>query len=279
MAKTNLRAVPALIAGGVLALAQLGAAHAGGDLVYDEPPPMEFPAEPCCSNWYLKGFLGITSYEVDDIQSDVFKTSHFEVLNTAFEGSGFGGIGVGYEWSNWLRFDVTSEYRNRATFHGLDRYHGWSNGYKFSGTNEYTATLKSWVTLANAYWDMFCWKGITPFVGAGMGYAKNWVGDYQDINVPNKGVAYGKTTDEGGFAWAAYAGLSYDVTPNFTLEFTYRYIKLGDADAGKAYAYDKSSVVDALEFDNVYSNDIMLAARWKFGCCGGGPAPMPVALK
>jgi opacity protein-like surface antigen len=279
MGKTNLGPAQALIIGAALALAQLGPAQAGGDLVYDEPPVMALPPEPCCSPWYLKGFLGMTSYEVDDIYSDVFETSHFEVLNAAFEASSFGGLGIGYEWSNWLRFDVTSEYRNRATFHGLDRYHGWSYGKKFSGTNEYTATLKSWTSLANAYWDMFCWKGITPFVGAGIGYAKNWVGDYQDINVPNKGVAFGKTTDEGGLAWALHAGLAYDVTPNFTVELAYRYLNLGDADAGKAYAYDKSSVVDALEFDNVYSNDIMLGVRWKFGCCGGGPAPMPVALK
>ena len=46
---------------------------------------MALPPEPCCSPWYLKGFLGMTSYEVDDIYSDVFETSHFEVLNTAFE--------------------------------------------------------------------------------------------------------------------------------------------------------------------------------------------------
>ena len=76
---------------------------------------------------------------------------------------------------------------------------------------------------------MFCWKGITPYVGGGVGYAKNWVGDYQDINVPNKGVAFGKTTDEGGLAWALHAGLAYDVTPNFTIELAYRYLNLGDA--------------------------------------------------
>ena len=44
-------------------------------------------------------------------------------------------------------------------------------------------------------------------------------------------------------------------------------------------AEPESSGVAALEFDNVYSTDIMLGVRWKFGCCGGGPAPMPVALK
>lgn len=278
MGKSGLGLVRTLIGAGALALASMNAVSAA-DLGYTEPPPMDMPAESCCSNWYLKGFLGMTSYDIDSIESDVFKTSNFEVLNTGFEGSGLGGLGLGYEWSKWLRFDVTSEYRNRSTFHGLDRYQGYSNGYKFSGTNQYTATVKSWVTLANAYWDMFCWGGVTPYVGGGIGYAKTWVGDYTDVNVPNLGVAYGQTTDSGGFAWSLTAGLAYDVTPNFTIDLAYRYLNLGDASTGKAYAYDRSSVVDGLEFDNLYSNDIMISARWKFGCCGGTPAPMPVALK
>ncbi len=42
--------------------------------------------------------------------------------------------------------------------------------------------------------------------------------------------------------------------------------------------YDGSGTANGLEFNNLHSSDIMLGARWKFGCCGG-QAPMPVALK
>jgi hypothetical protein len=49
------------------------------------------PAEPgCVSNWYLKGFLGITSYDLDGISSATFK-----------EGSGFGGLGLGYSTAGY----------------------------------------------------------------------------------------------------------------------------------------------------------------------------------
>jgi opacity protein-like surface antigen len=113
------------------------------------------------------------------------------------------GQTAGAAAADWLRFDVTSELRNRATFHGLDAYAGPG----FSGTDQYTSTLKSWVSLANVYWDIGCWHGITPYVGGGIGFAKNWSGDFTDINVPNLGVAFAKTTDEGNFAWAIHAGL------------------------------------------------------------------------
>ena len=160
------------------------------------------------------------------------------------------------------RFDVTSEYRNRATFHGLDRYHGWSWGKKFSGTNEYTATLKSWTTLANAYWDMFCWKGLTPFVGAGIGYARNWVGDYQDINVPNKGVAYGQTTEESGLAWALHAGLGYKATDRLTVDFGYSYVDLGNAQTGNIKTYDNSVTNSPMKFNDITSHDFKFGVRY-----------------
>ena len=39
------------------------------------------------------------------------------------------------------------------------------------GTNEYTADIKSWLGLANAYIDLGYWRGFTPYVGAGIGFA------------------------------------------------------------------------------------------------------------
>ena len=84
------------------------------------PPP---PPEPCCaSDWYLKGFLGITGYDVDSIDTPLFDTADFTIFDTGFEGSGFAGLGLGYKFNDWL-----------------------------------TATLKSWVSLANFYWYIGCW--------------------------------------------------------------------------------------------------------------------------
>ena len=260
-----------IIAGIILAVVQTASAYAA-DL---GPPPPPMAPEPCCaSDWYLKGFMGITSYDVDSIDTPLFDTADFTIFDTGFEGSGFAGLGLGYKFNDWLRFDVTSEYRNRATFHALDAYDGGS----FSGTDQYTATLKSWVSLANFYWDIGCWQGITPYVGGGVGYAKNWIGDYTDINTPNLGVAFANTHSDGSLAWAVHAGLSYDVTRNFTVDLAYRYLDIGDAQSGTIHAYDNSSVAPGLEFNDITSHDVMLSARYKFGCCGG-EAPMPVSFK
>jgi opacity protein-like surface antigen len=167
---------------------------------------------------------------------------------------------------------VTGEYRNRSTVHGLDRY----EGYGFSGTNQYTATLKSWVTLANAYWDIGCWKGITPYVGGGIGYAKNWVGDYTDVNVPNLGVSCANTHDEGNFrlGLACWCVLRRDA--ELTVDLDYRYLDIGDASSGKNHAYDGSGTGDGLEFDKHPFERHQARRALEIRLLR---APMPVALK
>ena len=41
-------------------------------------------------------------------------------VDRAFNSAPFFGLGVGYNFNDWLRFDVTGEYRGRANFHGFD---------------------------------------------------------------------------------------------------------------------------------------------------------------
>lgn len=235
------------------------------------PPPN------CCgaSPWYLKGYMGMTDYHTSGLSSANFATSTFNLLDSTFESSGFFGAGLGYKYNSWLRFDVTSEFRNRATFHGLDRYVDTSLDTGF-GTNQYTTTVKSWVTLANMYWDIGCWRGITPYVGGGIGFAENWEVGMQDINEVTTGVAFANTGRKDNFAWDVQAGISYDVTPNFTVDLAYRYLNIGDSTSSKESTYLGGSF-PAVGIDNIYSNDVMLSLRYKFGdCCS---QPQPVSFK
>jgi opacity protein-like surface antigen len=238
------------------------------------PAPVASPA--CCDRgWYFEGFLGTTYMNVDHLANPAYSTADFTMHNTGFESSGFGGLGVGYKLNRFLRFDTTGEFRGKSTFHALDSY----VGYGYSGTDDYTATLKSWDWLANMYWDIACWNGFTPYVGAGIGYARNYIGDYTDVNVPNLGVAYAKTHAEGSLAWALHAGVSYAVNDRVSLDLSYRYLNLGDAISDTIIAYDGSGTATGLQFKDIDSQDMMLGVRWKFGggCC---EAPvMPVALK
>ncbi|HEU4475089.1 MAG TPA: hypothetical protein VFR71_00125 [Methyloceanibacter sp.] len=71
---------------------------------------------------------------------------------------------------------------------------------------------------------------MTPYVGAGVGFASISVLGYKDVNVPNDGVAFGLDNTETNFAWAVYGGLACEVTPGLTIDLAYRYTARGRQD-------------------------------------------------
>jgi opacity protein-like surface antigen len=181
-------------------------------------------------------------------------------VQKGFDSSMLFGLGLGYQWNNWLRTDVTGEYRSKANFHGLQIV---DSGGMF--TDEYRASKSEWLFLANAYVDLGTWWNITPFVGVGAGMSRNTISDFLDVNTPNLGVATGADTSKWSFAWALHAGLAYKVTKNLTIEFAYRYVDLGDAKSGDLVTYlGGNSVNNPEEFHHLTSNDFKLGVRWAF---------------
>lgn len=242
-------------------IAPVKAADLGYGSIKDIPPPA-----PSGRAWYLKGTIGMKNPEpggvniVEPAYDDSFTTHHVDIKSTALY-----GFGIGIEHSRWLRFDITGEYRGKQLFVAQDSYNnGGPCPGAGCGTNEYTADLESWLGLANVYVDIGTWRGITPYVGGGIGIASIDVQGFKDVNVPQGSVFYGNhDTSSTNFAWALYAGISYDVTPQFTLDFAYRYTDLGDAKTGPATAYDGSSSYSGLEIEDITSHDLLFSARYR----------------
>ena len=271
-----------------LVIGQTASAYAA-DLGLPPPPPLEYPAPcvGCTGPVYLKGFIGAANPNVGSIFTEDYEFNDFEVNHKDIKSSPLFGLGIGYEFNTWLRFDVTGEYRGKSLFIAQDRYPGGNgtfsrasndiDGTFFPGTNEYTADIESWVGLANAYIDLGTYMCITPYVGGGIGFASVSVLGLKDVNVPNNSVFYAADHTETNFAWALYGGLAYDVNPSLTLDLSYRYTDLGDARSGTVTAYDNSSSYAGVDIDHITSHDVMVGMRWKLG--HQPSAPMPVAFK
>src|SRR5262245_20512085 len=101
---------------GATALALAPAAARGADM---PAPIFKAPVVEDYGAWYLRGDIGITNQRVKKLDSPAF-TPTVDVLQKGFESAGLFGIGVGYQYNSWLRFDATAEYRANATFHGFD---------------------------------------------------------------------------------------------------------------------------------------------------------------
>jgi opacity protein-like surface antigen len=226
-------------------------------------PPVAYMAPPveAFGGWYLRGDIGVTNQRVGSLYNVLYETAaSVSTIQKGFDASPLFGLGIGYQFNNWLRFDVTGEYRSKANFHGLDIAID-DAGTRFP--DEYHASKSEWVFMANAYFDLGTWWCLTPFVGAGVGFARNTIHDFQDIGTPVASVAFGETTSKWNFAWALHAGLAYKVTPGFTVELAYRYIDLGDAQSGDLVTYlGGNAVNNPMHFRDITSHDFKLGVRW-----------------
>jgi len=263
---------------GVAAILTIPAAFAA-----DMPPVFYKPApvvEDFAGGWYLRGDIGMSNQRVGSLHNVLFDAPGVTVnsISKEFSSAPFFGIGIGYQYSSWLRFDVTGEYRGKSTFRGMDTYTPEPNSPTGVGVNDYHAKKSEWVVMANAYFDLGTWGGFTPFVGGGVGGAYNIISGFRDVNVPVGGVAYADAAGKWNFAWAVHAGVGYQVTPNFTVELAYRYLNLGDARSGDIIAYDgTNNVYNPMHFRNIESHDLKLGVRWLLN----PPAPVyaPVMTK
>lgn len=251
------------------------AADLGYGSIKDIPPP-----PPSGRAWYLKGTIGMKNPEPGSIWTDGggtqgpgYQSGNFTVQHADIKSSTLYGLGIGVEHNRWLRFDLTGEYRGKQLFIAQDRYTGPGGPY----VNEYTADIESWLGLFNAYIDLGTWRGLTPYIGGGIGVAWLDVQGFKDVNTVNNGVYLGdRDTSTTNFAWALYAGVSYDVTPQFTVDLGYRYTDLGSAETGRATSDNGVDWYSGLEIRDITSHDLLLSARYRLD----HPAPMyPVAIK
>ena len=224
---------------------------------YDVPPP-----PPSDRGFYFKGYIGQANPDVGGLWTEDFPGGGFNVHHKDIKSSPLFGLGIGWQRNHWLRFDLTGEYRGDATFLGQDTYSTFG-----PGANEYTADIKSWMGLANAYIDMGNWCGFTPFIGAGIGFATISVEGMRDdgITAPSlPSVAYGVDKTSTNFAYAFYAGTSFDVTQQITLDLTYRWANLGSASSGRVTTFDGAASNSGVFIQDITSNDVMLGMRYKF---------------
>jgi opacity protein-like surface antigen len=248
---------------GALALMLAPAAARGADLPppYFQPPVEEYGA------WYLRGDIGITNQRVHKLNSPAPGFNTTTMLVQGFDSSGLFGVGIGYKYNSWLRFDATGEYRAGAHFSALDTFPSGGSCPGAFCSDRFEGTKSEWLFLFNTYFDLGTWHSVTPFVGAGIGFDRLTIGNFTDTNINAPGGAIGFSGDNSkwNFAWALHAGLAYQVTPNFTVELAYRYVDLGNGATKDLVGFDfTNATFNPILFKHITSNDVKLGIRWMF---------------
>jgi opacity protein-like surface antigen len=254
----------------VASFAVVDGAHSADMAVPVLAPAVDF------SGWYLRGDIGFSNQQVDSLFNQNY-SRYDSVTNVdkGFDAAPIFGLGIGYNINNWLRADVTGEYRGRANFHGLDI--GFTAVPGGPGNNfwpdRYTGSKYEWTFMFNGYIDIGTWYGITPFVGAGIGFSRNTITNFGDVNMAVAGDSHSSDASKWNFAWALHAGIGYRVNPAMTLELAYRYINLGDATTGTMVDYTFAGFDTPFEFHHLTSHDLKLGLRYNFGAFDYPPPP------
>jgi opacity protein-like surface antigen len=254
------------------------------------PAPIEFGG-----GWYLRGDVGVGSLDfkgttvVDaSIPASPYEGNYKGIQNSVSD-QVFVGAGIGYQLNPWLRFDLTGEYRTKTDWQYVDQGVGDvcrpNECLPGSGYNISKGQFSSIVGLANAYFDLGTWHGLTPFVGAGVGFAHHMFGHSFDIGAGTStggftgapgGFGMGPERDKTSLAWALHAGLGYDVSPNLKLELAYRYLNMGEAETGRVGCAGTCSTGGGTIYKvkELESHDFKIGMRWMLG---GPVAEMPAS--
>ena len=297
-----------IIAGGAL----FALAHSAGaaDLLLPPPPALEPPppAEMAFNGWYLRGDVGFGAsanksgvVQTPDVLSSAIWAGWYDgaategSFNNSISTSGIVGLGVGYQFNNWLRFDVTGEYRGGSRMQSLYLINDPGGSNQTQAADFYSGDLSSFVGLINGYADLGTWSGFTPYVGAGVGFARNTLSGVTDISYNTIGGAQtssgGIAADHStlGFAWALMAGVAFDVTQNLKLDVNYRYLDLGKFESGPMACLNGAGGFYTLPNPNcepgikskrdVAYNDFRIGLRWMIGEANYAPQQMPLVRK
>jgi opacity protein-like surface antigen len=226
---------------GLAGAAVLSTAALAADLPPPLPQPMYQPPPPviCCgSGWYLRGDVGVGmqsfksfDFTQTNVASGAVWPASWRIDQKDIKDTAFVGFGIGYAWNNWARFDITGEYRMSSKFKAVGSFTEFCPG-GLRCFDVYDGDHQAAVFLANAYLDLGTFWCLTPFVGFGVGGAWHKTSALTDLGTAGGGnIPLGLTQEDRtqwNFAWAAHAGLAYNVSNNFKVEFSYRYLNMGN---------------------------------------------------
>jgi opacity protein-like surface antigen len=275
--KSLIGAGAALLLSGTAYAADLGAPPPG--MQYQPPAPVAAQ-----SGWYLRGDVGVgvQNFSSFDLEPASMVPASWLVDQKDMQDTSLFGLGVGYELNSWLRFDVTGEYRTEALFKALGSYdQGTCDVGGVIGTcfDNYSGGFSAAVFMANAYVDLGTWWCLTPYIGAGIGAAYDRISGVQDIGpLPPGTIGFGYTYEDSSkwnLAWNVQAGLTYNVSDSFKVDFSYRYLNMGSPESSNIFCQNTSTTGPCNYFNlkDMTSQDFRIGLRWLLQ-----PEPAPVVM-
>ena len=166
--------------------------------------------------WYAAFRGGITNSNLNDVNEDSTTTATADIdFDNVWMMSG----AVGYRYS-YFRAELEYAYRED---------HDEISATGLSGTEFGSQNL-----MLNAYFDFMPNYVISPYVMAGIGWAKIKMDTFYTAGL----TRVEDSNDVNNFAWSIGAGLTVRINKCLNLDGGYRYIDMGDIDSANVNAHE-----------------------------------------
>ncbi len=230
--------------------AAMAGASANVALAGDAPPreiKMPEVSVQAAKGWYVRGDVGYavnasrsdTTFRAYDPAGGDYDSGHFD--SNRFGGDFSGGLGIGYQFNDLFRADVTGDFFT-GDFNGrVSSDSSCSGGAGGTGcSTKARSSFKAGSLMVNGYVDLGTVAGFTPYVGAGLGATHvswssvNAVGSCVDGVSGCAGAASVSTRYPGESDWrmtyALMAGVAYEIAPNVKVDLGYRFSHIAGGD-------------------------------------------------
>jgi outer membrane protein OmpA-like peptidoglycan-associated protein len=185
---------------------------------------------------------GVNLLRDADISAPGFNT-------TAEFDPGWAALGsVGYGFGNGIRLELELGYR--------------SNDVETVSPGTAGGDVQAASAMINALYDIPTGTPFTPYIGAGIGYARVKL----DVSGTVGGTTLSGDDSDNVFAYQGIVGVAYGLTPNLKLGLDYRYFGTQDPEFDVAGGGTLES--------EYQTHTVMLGLRWEFGA----PRPMPAQV-
>ncbi|MER0238273.1 outer membrane protein [Fulvimarina sp. MAC8] len=200
--------------------------------IYEAAPELQ-PVE-IGNGWYLRGDVGYAFESMTDADWTIECTGQAcppafpqrgQYSDLDVDGDFEFTLGAGHRFTDYLRADVTAtRFKTDVTF---------ADG---AYDNLRSGDLTAWQVMANGYFDLGTYVGLTPYVGGGVGATHvkmeqatcSYLGG--SCTFDNTFTYDTQETSDWRFTYSLMAGVSYDINKSLKLDVGYRYSDVEGAD-------------------------------------------------
>lgn len=244
-------------------------------MVIDAPEPIHVAS---AGGWYLRGDLGYVKNSGTSAEYVTYGPlpGGSDILTGKLSNGFSGGVGVGYQVTDYLRTELSADLFSSSKFNGSTTggpclINGTPinlpNGCVSTDVDAYSALS----LMANTYVDLGTYSGFTPYVGAGIGVTQiKWAGlSNTECEAANPTNCNPAILHGGGKGLRASAqlmvGASYDVTCNLKADLGYRF-----RHTAGGRMFDFASNAGPATHKAITTHEVRTGLRWAIGGNGCG---------